>query len=514
MQAMVLQLFGPLSWGQGEGEDAIGFLRRGIEDFEEMQTQMRVDDLLASIIHDRWHALYETLIEMLAHEGKAGEAFDYAERARARAFLRQTGNVRLDRSRIDDPALIDEAEELNRRLTDLERDLASMHQELAPPGSESRTEALRNELEKARADYERMLLRLKLFDPEYASQAGVEPISADALRNEILDHQTTLVAYRVNASRTLAWVIDRDALHMVPIPISREELTARVRYFRNLIAERDPEAESLAGELHQTLVAPLLPHVRHRNLIIVPHGVLHLLPFAALRDAEHGRYLLADYTVTYTPSASLLRFLAAKQTSNAGRALVVGDPDGSLPQAADEAARIARRLGQEPLLGKAATESRIYADAGKIDLLHLAAHAAYDAADPQFSRIALAADDANDGNLELHEIAERLDLRGVNLVVLSACATALGLETRGDELVGMTRAFLHAGSPAVVTTFWRIDDEASAVLMDAFYRHLQHGATTAAALRSAQLEVMEEGDWRPPYYWAAFALSGEGRGRW
>ncbi len=514
MQAMGLQMLGSITWAEGEGEDAIGFLRRGLEDFEEMQPQVRVEDLLASLIHDRWHALYETLIEMLAYEGNADDAFAYAERARARAFLRQTGNVRLDRSRVDDPALIAEAEELDRQLTDLERELASARQELVPPGNESRTETLRSELEQARADYEHMLLRLKLFDPEYASQAGVEPISADALRTEILDHETTLVAYRVNASRTLAWVIDRDALHMVPIDISREDLTARVRYLRNLIAERKPEAESVAGELHETLIAPLLSYVRHRNLIIVPHGVLHLLPFAALRDAERGSYLLADYTVTYTPSASLLRFVETKRTPNGGRALVVGDPDGSLPHAAAEAVRVARRLGQEPFLGQAATESRIYDDAGEIDFLHLAAHASYDAVDPHFSRIALAADDANDGNLELHEIIERLELREVNLVVLSACATALGVETRGDELVGMTRAFLHAGSPAVVTTFWPIDDEASAVLMDAFYRQLQHGATIAAALRAAQLEVMEQGGWRSPYYWAAFALSGEGRGRW
>ncbi len=514
LEAMAEFMLGALMWEEGDVDGAIALFAQSIDRLEQVQAQVKVEDLLAKLIHERWHMLYELMIEALVRRERGNDAFAYAERARARAFLRQIGNVRLERGRVGDPVLVAEAEDLRHRSIELERELANARQSFTPFGDDDRTGELQWELDEARAAYQHMLVRLKFSDPEYASLVGVEPISPEALQEQVLDDDTTLVAYHVNAGRTLAWVIDRRAVQMVPIAIGHQALATEVRYFRNLIAERRPEAESVAGALHRTLIAPLVPYLRHRNLIIVPHGPLHLLPFAALRDVERRRYLLADYTLTYVPSASVLRFLAARQTPNKGWALVLGDPDGSLPHAAAEATAVARLLGTAPLLGSGATESRIYAHAGRVDLLHFAAHATYDATRPRFSRIDLAPDGANDGHLEVHEIIKGLDLSGVNLVVLSACRTALGARTRGDELVGMTRAFLHAGSPAVVTTLWAIEDEASAALMESFYRHLRDGATTAAALRSAQLEVMEQEDWRSPYYWAAFALNGDGRGRW
>ena len=111
----------------------------------------------------------------------------------------------------------------------------------------------------------------------------------------------------------------------------------------------------------------------------------------------------------------------------------------------------------------------------------------------------------------MHEVYG-LDLSGANLVVLSACETALGEQSEGDELVGLTRAFLYAGTPAVVTTLWSVDDAASGAEMEAFYRNLREGLTNAEALRAAQMAVMAEERWSEPYYWAAFSLTGDYRG--
>ncbi len=222
-------------------------------------------------------------------------------------------------------------------------------------------------LEAARAAYQHLLVRLKLSAPEYASLVTIEPITPEELQNDVLDDETTLVAYHVHARPTPAWVIDRDTFQMVAIDLGREALAGHVDHFRNLIAAQEPQAESIAGTLHRHLIAPLLPHVRHCKLIILAHGPLHRLPFAALRDGERGRYLVEDYSVTYVPSASVLRFLASRQTPDEGRALVLGNPDGSLPHAATEATTIARLLGTSPVLGAAATESLVYAQAGRID---------------------------------------------------------------------------------------------------------------------------------------------------
>ena len=145
--------------------------------------------------------------------------------------------------------------------------------------------------------------------------------------------------------------------------------------------------------------------------------------------------------------------------------------------------------------------------------MHIAAHGFYEADTPLFSRLALAEGDGSDGNLEVHEILSDVDLRGVNLVVLSACQTALGKVSAGDEIVGLTRALLYAGTPGVISTLWEIDDEAAATLMNHFYDRLLHGGSAADALRFAQLQLLH-GDYPDPRQWAAFTLNGDPQGRW
>jgi CHAT domain-containing protein len=255
-------------------------------------------------------------------------------------------------------------------------------------------------------------------------------------------------------------------------------------------------------------------------LILIPHGELHYLPFAALRDPQSGRYLIEDFALAYAPSASVVGFLHAKETPVKGRALVLGAPialDTSLrrlPAAQEEAKLVGRLFGARPLLGRKATESRLYQLAGKVDLIHIAAHGFFEPRNPLFSHIAVAPDGDNDGNLEVHEILSDLDLTGVNLVVLSACETARGERSRGDEIVGLTRAILDAGSSGVISTLWSIDDEAAAVLMAEFYRHLLAGTSVAESLQQAQVALLHNPRYRDPGFWAAFNLAGDPQRTW
>lgn len=151
---------------------------------------------------------------------------------------------------------------------------------------------------------------------------------------------------------------------------------------------------------------------------------------------------------------------------------------------------------------------------GKIDLLHVAAHGICDPEHPLFSHLALAPGETSDGNLEVHEILAGLDLSGVNLVVLSACQSAAGKRGGGDDVVGLTRAMLYAGSTGVVSTLWNIDDEASARLMETFYTRLRGGDSAAAALRAAQRAMLRIEAYADPRFWAAFAITGDPQGKW
>jgi CHAT domain-containing protein len=145
--------------------------------------------------------------------------------------------------------------------------------------------------------------------------------------------------------------------------------------------------------------------------------------------------------------------------------------------------------------------------------LHLATHSILNSEHPELSGVVLSLVDAQgrprDGFLRLHEIYN-LELPA-ELVVLSACQTALGKEMRGEGLIGLSRGFFYAGASRVVASLWKVDDEATSQLMRLFYGAMlgPRRMTPAAALRQAQLEVAKETRWQAPYFWAAFTLQGD-----
>jgi CHAT domain-containing protein len=145
-------------------------------------------------------------------------------------------------------------------------------------------------------------------------------------------------------------------------------------------------------------------------------------------------------------------------------------------------------------------------------VIHFATHAVLDNLHPELSGIVLSRIDRagrpQDGFLRLNEIYNLY--LPAELVVLSACRTALGKEAKGEGLVGLTRGFMYAGTPRVMASLWRIDDRAAAELMGYFYESMfRQQLSPAAALRAAQIRMWQTKQWRFPYYWAAFVLQGE-----
>ena len=141
--------------------------------------------------------------------------------------------------------------------------------------------------------------------------------------------------------------------------------------------------------------------------------------------------------------------------------------------------------GVQPLIGDAATEAALRSQAPGSRLIHIAAHGQLNTTNPLFSRLYLAPDPSDprdDGALEVHEVYG-LDLSRADMVTLSACQTQLGSQSNGDDIVGLSRAFIYAGAPTVVASLWSVDDEATAALMQAFYTHLKEGMGKAQALR-------------------------------
>ncbi|HEX7152288.1 MAG TPA: CHAT domain-containing protein [Thermoanaerobaculia bacterium] len=449
---------------EGNHDEAIRWFKLAADSAEEPLQGIKNPDLVTSYIGSERRWYYDITIDTLLKNNRPEEAFDYSERSRARAFLQMVGN-----------------------------------------------DCLRGQRQRSNA--------------EYASLSTIQPVRLDDVRRE-LPEDTTLIVYFVSTYGVRAFVIDREQLNYAALPFDRLSLERMVEWatsFRAAAARgMTPDGPSVppigtAEEAFSLLIEPLRKYIRNPRLLVVPHGDLHYVPFAALRDKARDRYLVEDYVLIYSPSASALRFLEAKETPVEGRALVIGNPDSGLPAlpgSAREATTVAREFGTTPIIGSQASEDLLYRLGGQIDLLHVAAHGQFDAVKPLRSHLALAKSATHDGKLEVQEILSDLDLGGVNLVVLSACQTAAGQRGGGDDVVGLTRAILYAGSPGVISTLWDIDDASSAVLMAELYRRLRTGTPAAEALREAQLSMLRSKVHADPALWAAFTLTGDPRGNW
>ena len=251
----------------------------------------------------------------------------------------------------------------------------------------------------------------------------------------------------------------------------------------------------------------------------MPHGALNYLPFALLPKADaRGSLLIDRYTVAHLPAAAVL--LRDPRATSGPQSLLAMAPARSRLRYAPEEARSIDALFQPNshlLVGSGATESSFKKLAGDFRVLHLATHGYFNKLNPLLSGLELEADDADDGLLQVHEVLGlRLD---ADLVTLSACETALGSGyfaevPAGDDFVGMTRAFLSAGSASVMATLWEVDDRASVRLMKRFYERLNapaHGRDKAQALADAQREFQRSAELGHPYYWAPFILVGTQR---
>ena len=342
------------------------------------------------------------------------------------------------------------------------------------------------------------------------------------------------------------------------------------------IQQADGEYWQEARRLSEMLLGPVAKQIAGKRILVVADGALQYLAFAALPIPGGGSEpvpMLVEHEIVNLPSASVLAVL---RRETAGRALPpkavavladpVFEPDDPrlrrLARAEDKQRRQVTRRGDAADVTSGArrdlsspgsvrdgtlnlprlASTRLEADAivsaapegqtlRKIDfdasraaamsaelaeyrIVHFATHGVFDDQNPGLSGIMLSMFDGRgqpqDGFLRLHDIYG-LKLP-VELVVLSACNTALGRPVRGEGLVGIVRGFMYAGSKRVVASLWKVNDEATGELMGRFYRKmlLEH-RSAASALREAQLSMWQQDRWRSPYYWAAFVLQGEWR---
>ncbi|NOZ86864.1 MAG: CHAT domain-containing protein [Deltaproteobacteria bacterium] len=485
------------------------FLARAIGVVEGMRAALKVEELQSGFIGGK-EELYDDMILLLTKTGRTKDAFSYAERARSRAFIDLLGNKRVRARNSADRALLAREQSIRSKIDRLEMETRK--------GEATNTEEARQKLDSLRQEYENIIIELKRTNPQLASFVSVEP-STSAEIQALLPRGTVLIEYHLTQNFLVVFALTMDSLYSKRIEVGREEIRKKVQAFRKDI-QTFSDTDKDARRLYDILVKPVQAIISDaRQLCIVPHGLLHYLPFAALKGPSG--YIGAKYPVFYAPSASVLKYIDSGgqkehmvARDNAGytqlKVLAVGNPelgDASfdLPFAEKEVKAISFSFeNTKILIRKKATKHLVEELAPKYDAIHLGCHGEFNPKSPLFSRLVLAPDDHDDGYLTVSEIFD-LNLHA-RLVTLSACQTGLEAIRGGDELVGLNRAFIFAGARSIISSLWRVSDVATAVLVKRFYRYLSQGRTEAEALKEAQDIVRKY--FPHPAYWAAFRLVG------
>jgi len=487
---MILFDRGRIAEGEGNRQEAIEFYRRAIEVIEKQRSTINTEASKIGFAGDK-QAVYHLLVAALVADGQHAAAFEYVERSKSRAL------VDLLASKRDFAVSGADQERVTSLLEELEiQEAEDRVQETSAPSD-------RRNLRTAQSL--QMKQELRTVAPELASLVTVTRVATEDIQ-AFISKEETLVEYYFHAGDLYAFVLTGDSVTSARLDGSN--LTEDIRLFRTALQDpRSQQYAELSRKLYERLIVPVAPLVTTSQVLIVAHGVLHYVPFAALHDGTN--FLVDRYTTRHLPSASVIRYLKDRPLSTVRSLLAFGNPDlgrrqYDLKYAQDEAVSIAKEFPQARVLTrKEATKTAFKTLAPQFPYLHLATHGKFDPDTPLSSGLMLTDDVQGEGFLSLEELYS-LRLKA-DLATLSACETGLGKVSNGDDVVGLTRGFLYAGANAIVASLWQVDDRSTASLMVEFYANLRiHNKSEA--LRQAQLATRQR--YEHPFYWAAFQLTG------
>ena len=514
----------------GQRDAAFAQYQAALEEVEIIRQDLRIDEFKASFLDDKL-TLYEDVVRLSLSAGEIEQAFHYVERAKSGALLDMLGRNLELRVAHDDQVDPDAWEKLRA----LKEEWLWHHSKLEGPPLElddvaTRAEQVdsgrvRDELSQIETRIRRLLHRAQIdrFGLQVEDQATLDVSASEYLEDDVI-----LIEYFCIGGKILAFLLNTDRIEVCRgFACSLDEVERSLKVL-NLALKQvgglDPEyvqrmlvplAQRYLAWFHNALLSPLAPSInKYRKLVIVPHDILHYLPFHAFHDGE--RYLIERFEVRYAPSAGVLaqchQLEQEMNTIDRFRpALVMGYSDGGrLRHVADEVRSVATTLTNSLAFEEdKATLAQLRRDAGRCRLIHLASHAVFRSDNPLFSFVRLA-----DGPLNVIDLYQ-LNLK-TSLVTLSACETGMS-QIKGGDLFGLMRGCLYAGAPSLVASLWPVNDSSTAMLMGEFYRRLNAGESMASALRAAQLALCrgeQESQGRDnqsyghPHYWAPFFLVG------
>ena len=534
--------------------EALNNVNAAIAIIETLRSELNNDALKTSYFKSV-QSYYEFKIDLLMrlHRQQPTQGYDTAaletvDQSRARVLrellIQSSANITTNIS----PELLAQEKTLNQTLDTKELQLIKLSNK---PGSN--TQSLTDEIAKLYADRDDLKNTIRAKSPAYANLQYPKPTKLAELQQQ-LDPDTVMLQYSLGEKESYLWVISNTGMKSYILP-KQTDIKKTSTAFLSDVINQSPLDRS-ASLLTQQILTPAAEQIKSKRLVIIPDGILHKVPFAALTLPNAITYtpLLTQHEITNLPSAStigILRTTVATKPRAKKTIAILADPvfnkdddrltgktiaDSRNLSGADEFLknRIGRGMNFSRLKGTAAEAKAILSlvpqesdrtaafgfdanydwitskNISQYRYIHLATHGFFDGAKPAFSSIVLSGYDAQGADRKSYlRLPELFNLNlPAELVVLSACQTGLGNDVPGEGSVGMTRGLMYAGALRVASTLWNVDDNSTSELMQQFYKSLwQSKKSHAASLREAQLKLWKEG--KTPYYWAAFTLQGE-----
>ena len=476
---------------------------------------------------------YEGLVRVLIHEkGKGYEkaSFTVAESVKGRLFLEMLATREIRGRTKEDDNILKKDREFQRALMSLRKQLEVMETK-AKGVSPEEIERIKKALSDKEKEYTSFIEEVKLKGGELSSLITADPLSPGKLQS-LLDPDTSFLEYMTTRDRTYAWLITKHDIRVYEIPVTEKALKEKVdtlllpdisntrkrgvaivvvvpkeREDARTDEERQRNRQQFtthAKDLSALLTLPIEKDIKTKNLIVVPHGVLHKLPFSLLTDNR--------YSLSVMPAASVMEFVVNKRKPGKDSLFLIANPVTDyipLEYAEMEGKTVSLLFPKKEIYMKEkATETIVKKRSSPYNIIHFASHGEFNERQPLQSGLVLAKDTENDGFLQVHEIFS-LNLPNANLVTLSACETALARIQGGDDMVGLSRGFIYAGTPSLLATLWSVDDQSTYILMEHFYKNWLKGMSKPEALRQAQISLKNMPQYRHPFYWAPFVMIGD-----
>ncbi len=513
------RITGKIYQQQGKLEAALNAFNRALEVVEDMRSQIKVEEYKSGFIDNKLDVYYD-LVNLYLTLDFPEKALAIVERAKSRNFIEMIANRDIEFSGSFSNESLEQRKKMEQKISRVQNEISSIKvkQDQITAPEKARHVQLKEKLAALRTEYQALITRLKEQNPELAQMVSVEPLQVSSLQRDLPD-STMILEYFYTKDRLIVWAIKKESVLAKSRIIDEDQVFSLVDSLREQI-KKQYSTDKTARSLYEILCKPVESAMKDvKHLVIIPHGVLHYLPFAALISDEN-MFLIEKYSLSISPSSMVLniclekgeRFLRRDKFESRILAFgnpELGDPRFDLPFAEKEIESIQLLYSDvETFIGENATETNLKKLGGGSNMILLSCHGEFESSNPLFSALLLSPDFQNDGRLEAHEIFG-LNLNAY-LVAMSACETGLSKVGVGDELVGLNRSFIYAGASSLLSSLWKVDDLTTAIMIKRYFRYLKEGASRSAALQKAVVFVKEKINVHP-YYWSAFNIIGDFR---